>query len=315
MLIALLSGGYAVADTLAGGILRIEHETADRASAEQAAEELLAALDETKDRLPAGDRPIHVVLCATQRVFERYAGPYTQPGVLGVAVGNSDLIAVKSPGLAPGGTDWTGTLRHELVHILLERNVNTAQLPRWLNEGIAMTVSREHRWSSSLRVGQMYVQGRLIKPRELEWVFLAPGHEMEFGDAYAQALSMTRFLMDELGEDRFWEVVGALDTLSFNQALKTHAATSEADLFEAWKASLWKVALVFSVVSGFSIFQMMAFLTILAYLRKRRRGRKRLREWAEEERLDEGPPFMTARELEDREGPHPWEADQDEEYP
>ena len=40
----------------------------------------------------------------------------------------------------------------------------------------------------------------LVEYRHLDFAFLAPGDEMEFGDAYAQALSMTRYLRNRIGE-------------------------------------------------------------------------------------------------------------------
>ncbi|MBN2307884.1 MAG: hypothetical protein JXR94_02870, partial [Candidatus Hydrogenedentes bacterium] len=233
----------------------------------------------------------------------------------GVADSEAGVIAVKAPELLPPGGDVTGTLRHELVHVLLARNVRIDRMPRWLNEGIAMTQAREYRWESGFRVAQMYFQNRLLTYDALELSFLEPGREMEFGDAYAQALSMTRFLKDELGEERFWRVVSGLNTATFPEALEQHGSMSLEELSEAWRGSLWQVALVFSIVSGFSIFQVMAVLTIMAYLRKRRQGRLRMRRWEEEDAEDDRfPPFMTVRELEDQDGPYPWEEDEDGGY-
>jgi hypothetical protein len=63
---------------------------------------------------------------------------------------------------------------------------------------------------------------------------------------------------------------------------------SPTDFYDDWVGSLWMVALVFSLVSGFTAFQLMAILTIVAYLRKRRKGQATLREWEDEEDGDTG---------------------------
>lgn len=254
--------------------------------AHQSLATLEGSLNQYGDRLPAGSAPILVHICGTHGEFARYAGSLSQSSVSGVAQPESGVIAVKTPDITRGGSDYMGTLRHELIHVLLARNSGGDNLPRWLNEGIAMMVSGEHRVGSAIHVGQMYVQGRLITYKDLFFVFLEPGKELEFGDAYAQALSMTRFLHERLGDDAFWRVVHATKTMTFGDALRAEAGISPTDFYDDWVRSLWRVALVFSLISGFSIFQLMAILTIVAYLRKRRRGQRTLREWEEEDEED-----------------------------
>ncbi len=265
----------------------IVYPEAYRSLADESLSTLRGALDEVAPVLPPGSEPILVAICSTYGEFARYAGGFARSNVLGVALPQEGIIAVKAPNLAPAGADYQGTLQHELIHVLLARNSGPDNLPRWLNEGIAMALSGEHRWAASLRVGQMYVQGRLISYRDLFFVFLEPGKEMEFGDAYAQALSMTRHLMDRLGEDGFWRVVKATQTQAFGDALRAESSLSPMDFYDAWISSLWKVALIFSLVSGFSVFQIMAILTVLAYLRKRRQGAATVREWEEAESNDD----------------------------
>ncbi len=309
--VAAALGNPAWPATVTNGAVHIIYDDADEALARQAARVIEDALDELGPRLTPGDGPIVVAVCHTVAEFERYAGPYAKSNVSGIALPGQGIIAVKAPRLMPEGLDFNGTIRHELIHVLLARNVPAGRLPRWLEEGIAMTFSREFRWASKARIGQMYAQGQVIPYGELDWAFLDPGRETEFGDAYAQALSMTRFLRERLGEDGFWELVHGLDTMTFSAALKHHADMDEAGLYEAWQGSLWKVAVVFSVVSGFSIFQVMALLTVIAYLRKRRQGRRTLRRWEVEEKE---PPLLTVLDLEDNEPPYPWEEEDDETY-
>ena len=82
------------------------------------------------------------------------------------------------------------------------------------------------------------------------------------------------------------------------------------DFFQAWRDSLWTIALVSSLVSGFGVFQFAAFLLVVAYLRKRRRGRKVLETWAEDEDAEDAIVFPW--QLEDQEGPYEWEQDSDD---
>ena len=59
----------------------------------------------------------------------RYAGPYAKPNVAGIALPGQGIIAVKAPRLMPQGFDFNGTIRHELIHVLLARNVPAGRLP------------------------------------------------------------------------------------------------------------------------------------------------------------------------------------------
>ncbi len=269
--------------TLRHGAIVVEYDASEEALAHETLDILARSVDEFAPHLPIGTTPIRVIVCDTQQEFARSAPGYTMRAVLGIAYPEQGLIVLKAPELAEGPKDYKGTVRHELVHVLLARNVDMAHVPRWLNEGIAMVLSGEHRYESTARIAQMYLSGNLIEYRNLELVFLSPGRELEFGDAYAQSLSMTRHLSRLLGDEGFWEFVRSLKTQSFGVALKDHLGMDVNGYFEAWRRSLWKFALVFSLVSGFSVFQVMALLTFVAYLRKRRRGQRLMRVWEREE--------------------------------
>ncbi len=312
-LVLLLLVSAAAGETLQRGVFLIHFDPADRELAEQSLEVLEAALPALARRLPPGPVPINVYLCATHREFARFAGSLARVNVGGIANPSRGLIAVKTPRLKPSGLDYEGTLRHELVHVLLERNVEIANLPRWLNEGIAMTLSREFRWGSAFIVGEMYLRGRILSYQDLGLVLDNAGREMEFSDAYAQSLSMTRFLVKYLGDDDFWRVIAALKTVPFGRALREQTDLDVHAFMNAWRNSLWRVALVSSVVSGFGVFQMAALLTVLAYIRKRRQGQRIVKAWQEDE--EEGGPVPHVWDQAERESQYPWEDKEEEEEP
>jgi len=284
--------------------------------AETLAEETLAILEKARAEfqrwLPTGNEPIRVIVCSTMGAFQAAAERMGRLPVEGIARSEGGVIVVKAPALRSDPFDYSGTLRHELVHVLLARNTDTAVMPRWLDEGIAMTVGKDFRWESMLHVANMYVRGRIIEYHALDFAFVAPEDDSQFGDAYAQSLSMTRFLMGRIGEEAFWEMVYSLKTRTFPEALRAVAGLTPRTLYDGWVQSLWKVALISSLVSGFSAFQVAAVLVIVAYFRKRRRGQHILRRWAAEE-ADDGL-IMFPRELEDQEGPYPWENDDEESW-
>jgi hypothetical protein len=289
---------------------RIQYSEGHEQLAEEALTILEEALAEFSTHLDAGHTPIHVFLCATHREFAVHAGSLAMPSVSGIARSDKGLIAVRTPDPLARPVRFAPTLRHELVHILLARTTDTANLPRWLNEGIAMTLAKEHRWNSSFSVAQQYMRGGLLSYRDLTRTFYDPSRELPFGDVYAQSLSMTRYLRKQITDEQFWRIIRDLKDMRFGQALQKEAGMSPGEFYDAWYRSLWKVALISSLVSGFSLFQAMALLTLVAFMRKRRRGQAVLRAWEEEEAED--LPFMSVLELE-QDSEYPWEQDDEEE--
>lgn len=254
----------------------------DAALAESAADILSEALAEYAPRLPAGDAPIRVVIAESMAAFQHHAGPMAALDVNGIARSWEGLIVVKAPYLTPSQSDFRGTLRHELVHVLLFRNSDTDRMPRWLNEGISMMLANEFRWESSFSVARMFVESRLIEYRWLDQVLRAPESGMQFGDAYAQSLSMTRFLHDEIGAEAFWRVIAALPEMTFGDALRTHGGLSPQDLWQRYRGSLWSLAF-WSALTPTSLLGFGGFLVIAAWFVKRRSNNRTIERWERED--------------------------------
>ncbi len=308
-IIMLLGASAACAGALHEGLFRIAYPEGEERTAAVTLAAMQDFLDQWGDRLDPGTAPIIVHICATQRDFAARAGFSPPPKVGGVAHAEDGIIVLRTPGQLPNPRYYEGVARHELVHVLLARNTDTNRLPRWLNEGIAMHISGEYRWSSSFHVARMYMADSLFTYDDLMLNFSLIQREQPFGDLYAQSLSMTAYLYNYLGEDTFWEMVFALREKDFPTAFAQHAGMTPPEFWEVWRRSLWKVAVISSVVSGFGVFQFMALLAIVAYLRKRQRNRRTLAAWDKEDEEDE--PFMTVRDLE-RDSEYPWEQDEGE---
>lgn len=286
------------------GLVTVHYESTDADLATLTLSIFSDGLNEYGGRLPAGTQLISVHLCATRDAFEKLGGPQDALRVSGFARSREGIVVLKTPRLLPPGSSFPGIARHELLHVLLARQTARGHLPRWLNEGIAMTLSRELRWLSLFHVARMYWFDRIIPYDQLPFVFAAPGNEVEFGDAYAQSLSMTTFLREKVGEESFWEIVYALDEKSFADALRETTGLSPEEFYDDWTNSLWQLALMSSLISGVGVFQIGAVLLVLAFLRKRHRAKAVVRGWEEEEDEDI---ILFPSDLEGREPPYSWE--------
>jgi hypothetical protein len=298
------------ARVLQRGLIGIQHHPSDALLATHSLDVVEGAVAEFGRHLPMGDAPIQIIIAHSAAEFRSHAAHLGFSHVNGIARPSAGLIVVKAPHIRTGRGDYAGTLRHELVHVLLARNVNTAYLPKWLNEGLCMFLANENYWNSVFTIGRMYVQGRIIEYRDLDLRFAMPGDEQQFGDAYAQAISMTRYLYNMLGEDAFWAVILGTRDLTLMDSLRTHAGMSTRDFWDAYRRSLWKFALLGSVGSG-SIFVLPACLLIIAVIRKRFKNRHILRRWADEERLETDETVFSWDDV--AEEPYEWEEQASEE--
>jgi len=268
--------------TLSAGLLTLEYEPEQQQVAERTMRILQDAITEYAPLLPAGEQPIRVKIVSATDEFDRYAVNFTGLTVAGLARPNESLIVVKAPRLQMPGSDYPGTLRHELVHLLVYRNVNPAFIPIWLNEGIAMSLANELHWQAMFQVARMFIQGRIIPYHKLDNAFLAPSGQAQFGDAYGQALSMTRHLRNRLGDEKFWAVLLDMKNRPFPKALNETAGITIQQFWAEYERSLWKYAAIAAMASGF-FFQPAAILLILGYLRRRHIAKKLYQRWEQEE--------------------------------
>lgn len=277
--------GIAFAETLESPPFVVEFDPGDREIAAHSVTVLQSALAGFAARLPAGEKSVRIAIAPSNEAFEKAFGADDARNIQGFASG-AEQIVMKPPRLLRPGTNYDSVLRHELVHVLIARNTDPENMPRWFNEGIAMLVSNEIEWSGPTTVAWMYLSGNLIPYTQLHEVFEDPRDEQTFGEAYAQSLSMTRHLYDTLGEEAFWSFVIRLREIPFNDALQERAGMPPLVFYSTWKRSLRYTSWASWLVSGFFVFQAAAILTILAYLRKRRNRRDKFNEWAIEDAVN-----------------------------
>ncbi|MCX7045456.1 MAG: hypothetical protein NTX50_08245 [Candidatus Sumerlaeota bacterium] len=141
---------------------------------------------------PLPDKPLGMIWLDTQTDFERVAGRRSD-GVLALTIKDKDLVLLNGPLLRQSGlASITETLRHEMVHINFER-AGVTRLPRWLEEGLAMRLSEQIRWSDGWQLAADRLFGNVDESGAL-WGGWAGSAEFE-ARAYRQAASMTDFLI------------------------------------------------------------------------------------------------------------------------
>lgn len=211
----------------------------------------------------------------------------------GLAIANRNTILLRSPRVSTAPLNLETVFAHELTHLALHRRVPRG-LPRWLDEGLAMLVSRE------LRPGDIPILAHLAATHALTDF---TGGRPDFGGerapraAYAQALSMVHYLKQQGG----WEgLARLLERLAAGDGLATAVA---AVYGQGWNGTVedWHSAVRLRytwlplILSGSLVWFLASPVVGLGLLRKWRIGRRRIREMAEKEAIADATEALEAQ--------------------
>jgi hypothetical protein len=196
------------------------------------------------------------------------------------------VAILKSPRFGDPMHPFYVTAIHELVHLLLRSGKPDAYIPRWLDEGLAQTLSGE---SLQLRTGlisQAVLSGRVHNFFQIERVMQMRASEASL--AYAESITAVDLLLKNYGWDGMRRYIAALrdgldpDKASI-RAFGIHIGEFEGQwfdylrenyrfsFFQNWHFYLGVIFLPFLALAG-----------LFAWLRRRRI----LRQWKEEEQTE-----------------------------
>lgn len=274
------------ADVLTGEHYSMQFESADRETAELIGNVIDECWDEVAQAVGANaESPmVEVIIPASLEEFRRLARGRDERWVVGIAVHPGSLIVVKPPRLVFGSLiRLRQTVRHELTHVMLSRVSSMENMPRWLNEGIAMRVAGEMGTRAGWITSGAILRGALISLDKLDERF--PDSHERAGLAYAESLSAVNYIADTYGEEALLELIGSLRNHDFDTALGASLGLDLDMLSEGWTRSIRVSPYVVTLVSSSLALWLMTMLVILAFIRKRRLARRKKWEWEMEEAM------------------------------
>lgn len=217
-------------------------------------------------------------------------------------VANSHVIAFASPREAlividhsrMGGEPFTlgVTLKHEMCHIILGRNISQDRLPRWLNEGFCQWVTGG---IAELMVGggqsalkKASLSDQLIPLRFLSKDF--PGEKNALILAYEQSRSALDYMITEYGTESVLRLFGYLrDGDTIDEAFGKSMSLGADEFEKRWVAHLRENVTWIGYIAA-NIYAILLFaaalLTVGGFVRHMRRRLKN--SWLDDD--DEGLP-------------------------
>lgn len=230
---------------------------------------------------------IHVVYVGRGESFDSVIGGRFPDWGVAAAIGERNLIVVRSPADYPLGRSLRETLRHELAHLHLDAISGLRQVPRWMHEGYAQQIAHQWEFGDDLMIARAVFLDHAISLRDIDGVnsFGGPRAQLAYAESF---LAMNHFL-SAYGWDGlhlFCEQVragGDWDS-AFREATGADYAAFQqefSDFLRArynWIAFLGDTILLWIVlVVGF----------IVIYVVKIRRSAKRRAEWEQQEAIED----------------------------
>jgi hypothetical protein len=209
--------------------------------------------------------------------------PYPKYAV-GVAYSRLNLILLTLEPLHAGAEhDVKETFRHELVHLALHDAVDSNRVPLWFNEGLAVHLSGEKAFGRVRTLWTAAVSGNLMPLAEIERSF--PRDIVGVPLAYAQSADVVRYLLRQEDSERFKLLIKRVQRgQDFDRALQDSYGMDVRGLEYHWREdvagrySIWPM-----LFSGTAIWVLAVGLAGVAWYRKRKRERRTLKRWANEE--------------------------------
>ena len=279
------------ADELDTPVGRIIYRPGRRDLAERAAQVMRQTIPRLSEKIGVAlSRPPVVQLCATLSEYDR-AVPYKlHPHTLGVAMyGHNRIVINCALVLDPLSNDFSATLRHELCHFAIAEAVTLGEqpVPLWFNEGVATWFSGRVNLRPPAVLPEMVAAGFIYPLDELTERFPASWQSMLL--AYEQSEHAVEYLVEEHGDGVVRDIItGVARGASFDRSF-SDAAGMSVSMFEVrWRKTLKADFPIWRTIERnfvLSLLVVMALLTVLVFFVHRWRGRRKLAEWDEEDRL------------------------------
>ena len=232
-------------------------------------------------------RPIDVIVASTAEEFQRIqpGGSRVPTWAIGVAYPQQNLIILMSPFVRQRGQiDIIKTFQHEVLHIILGQAFKgKANVPRWLDEGLAIIAANE--WSMArLSTMTFAVLGRKLIPMD-QLTESFPWDPDQAHIAYCQSFYFISFLKGRFGSDLFKRFLQEYTVhKNFQRAILDTYNVRWEEMEDLWRGYLrLRFSWIPLITSSTTLWFLATLIFILGYLRKKRMNRLKLKQWSREE--------------------------------
>jgi hypothetical protein len=222
-----------------------------------------------------------IVIAKDRNTFRKIVGSDI---IVAFAVPEKNLIVLDISRVYTKPFSLETTLKHELCHLLLHRNIQQDNLPRWLDEGVCQWVSggvtELATGEGDRALSRATVSNSVISISSLDTF---PRDEKQILLAYEESKSFIEYIMSEYGEHRFLQSLEYLkEGESIDSAFEKSLSVSFPDLEKKLYANIKRKYTWFSYVSN-NLYSILFFLAGIITLYGFFRLLKKKRDYKDEE--------------------------------
>lgn len=210
------------------------------------------------------------------------------PWAAGVALPERDSILIHADrvGVYPQRS-LPGVLAHEIAHLLMHRAAGEGadRMPRWFREGVAGALARDGEAMDFFYLWTSPIVGSSRPLDSMSDAFARPSNPSALKAAYAGSFAFVTFATQRHGERLPARVLEGLRSgldfeTSWGRAASHPLALDEQDWSVSVRGNRRWVAIL---TSSFAVWTLISVLFVLAAYAKRRRSRRVLERWEQEE--------------------------------
>jgi len=188
-----------------------------------------------------------------------------------------------------GGTakDEKQVFDHEITHVLLGQAFGQRRVPRWLQEGVSQWTAKEYTPETTRQIASGLLGKGLHTLEDLHQGF--PADPISARLAYAQSADFIAWIVAEHGEDSVRDLINALSRgVSLERAVKESTGKPLRAIDREWRSRLEDSWLWLQPLTVDQVWMLIgAIALVIGFFGVRRRNRKKLAIWQQQEFLQD----------------------------
>jgi hypothetical protein len=235
-----------------------------------------------RDLSLASQESLHVIIAPSRQVFRNFIQGHLPQWTQAFAMPATATMIVRSPRWDRPESSYHQSLVHELLHLLLHERLGNREMPRWLEEGMAIFYAEHAEYEKMSALARAHATGSLIPLEEIDRVLEFQQNRAQL--AYQQSFSAVRYLLSVYDVEALRSIIAGVAAGQEMDSLFIRATGSTmAGFEEEWRRHLDKTEkwLWLSEVDEL-IWLGLPILALVVILLVKLRNRRRVLEWERE---------------------------------
>jgi hypothetical protein len=222
---------------------------------------------------------LRIFIAPTRAVFREFIQGRMPDWTEAFAIPALGTMVVRSPRWDRPESSYRQNLVHELLHLLLHQHIGQRELPRWLDEGMALFYAETPEWENKTMLSRALATRSLIPLQQIDAVLQFQQSRAQL--AYQQSFSAVRYLLATYDVEALRLILDGMARGKELDALFIEATGSDLAGFEReWQGYLEKTEKWLWLTEADELLWLtLPIIFLVVFMLVRRRNRRRVAEW------------------------------------